>query len=1140
MAISVGDLVANLRLDMGPFAAGVVKAQQQMDGLASTAKSTGKKMTSAGKKMTAGVTAPLVGLGVAAFKTSADFQQAMNNVEAVLDPRGALDPSAMVSLREEALRLGSTTVFSAQEAASGMQFLAQAGFSVEETTAAMAGTLALAAAGQLDLAQAADISSNVLSGFGLSAGEADRAADVLALTASKANTSVEQMGEAMSYVAPIAASAGISMEEAAAAIGILGNAGIQGSRAGTTLSGAITKLLKPSKAAAEVMADLGLNVTDAEGALLPFDKIVKQLGDSGATTAQLMEIFGLRAGPGMAALMQQGSGAISELDGLLQNAGGTAQAMADVQMKGAAGAMARMKAAVEALMIALGDSGLLDTITSIAESIGEFATKLSATNPNLLRIALLVAAVAAAIGPLLIVAGLAVQAFGALAGVAAVISAPMLLIPAAIAAVIAAILWLWNTNEGFRDAVIGIWDRITGALQPAFDAFQKFREMLGQGLSLKQIERLGPMMGSVGEGAAKMATFFLKARDKIDEVLAVIKAVVSAFVQKVTEWWAVWGDDITSFAKEAFDTVRGVISSAMDVIQQVIRGVTNLIAALWRTWGETILAVGRSMFAMLGNVIENAWNTIKQVFRGAMTFLKGVFDTFAGLFTGDWSRMWDGVKNIFVGLWQVVEGIFGGIIDSILDVLYGAGAMVFRAVGDIIARMTEPMTKFIADALGIGGDIVDGLIDGLVGAAGKAVEAVVNVVRGIKDAALGFLGIASPSKVFKEIGSDTIAGLTKGIEAGAGEASRAVVNVADTLIGKAKELPRSLVHVAKSSKRWTEILQGQLEQVEGRLSKARAEADRLRDAHSSMVKQVSEKFTTSVFGDADRDDSLIDSLKKQLRTVREFQDALKKVQALGANTAVVERLAQAGPSAMADLNELIAGGKDAVRTVNILQNQVLRESRGIGATAADQMFNAGIAVADGLVAGLESREEYIKGRMVAMAGWLSDTIKSELGIKSPSRVFAAIGGDTVAGLVRGVDASAGSAEKAAQELARRVSDVSPKISAEVQTSMSDAQRRQARLPRMPVPEFRAPDPVIHLAPEIFVPPMQAPEISLARVPMPEPVSAPVTSPVRANGPGSEGSRSVNITVDLDGRTIMRAIGKPLVDEIRLRGAVRTV
>lgn len=208
-----GSLIFDTKVDDKGFKKGVAKL-----------KTTGTTALKAIGKATVATTAAIAGVGIAATKVGSDFEAAMSRVGAISGATG----KEFKMLEKTAMELGKTTVFSASEAAEGMQYLAMAGYDANEIVAAMPGVLNAAAAGQVELGTAADITSNVLSGFGLQASETSRVADVLTKAFTSSNTSMESLGETMKYAAPIARAAGFSLEETAAAAGVLGDAGIQG------------------------------------------------------------------------------------------------------------------------------------------------------------------------------------------------------------------------------------------------------------------------------------------------------------------------------------------------------------------------------------------------------------------------------------------------------------------------------------------------------------------------------------------------------------------------------------------------------------------------------------------------------------------------------------------------------------------------------------------------------------------------------------------------------------------------------------------------------------------------------------------------------------------------------------------------
>ncbi len=364
-------------------------------------KKVGQSLVNVGRNLTTFVTLPLAAAGIASLKLSADFETGMNRVQAVTGATA----DEFKNLREQAALLGGTTQFTAKQAADAMGFLAMAGFEANEVLGAMPGTLQLAAAGAMDLAQAADISSNILTGYRMETDQLIHANDVLVKTFTSTNTNLQQLGEAMKFVAPIASAANVEFEETAAVLGLLGNAGIQASMAGTTLRGAINALINPTSQEQQAMDALGVSALDAANNLIPLHEVVLQLEQSGAGAAEILEIFGLRAGPGMAALVSQGSEALRELTQELRTSQGVADEIAKVQMEGLNGAMLKLKSAAEGLLIAVGDTGLLDSATEFVTSLAEWTRNFAELTPFVQKATLALLGLAAAIGPLVLLLG---------------------------------------------------------------------------------------------------------------------------------------------------------------------------------------------------------------------------------------------------------------------------------------------------------------------------------------------------------------------------------------------------------------------------------------------------------------------------------------------------------------------------------------------------------------------------------------------------------------------------------------------------------------------------------------------------------------------------------------------------------------
>jgi TP901 family phage tail tape measure protein len=355
------------------------RASKQLAAVGNRAQGLGDKL----RKMRGpllGVTAAIGGLGFFAVKTFASFEQQMARAGAV----SKASASELVQLTDIAKEMGRTTQFTASQAAEALTFMSMAGMDVNTQMEALPKVLQLAAAGSLDLGQAADIVTNVMAGFGLEANQLGMANDVLTTAFTNANTDLSQLGEAFKMAGPVAKAAGLSFNETTAALAQMGNAGFQGSLAGTALRGAITRLLNPVGKAKSIIKDLGLEVTDSQGKFLPFVDIVGQLEKSGMTAGQAMQVFGQRAGPAMLALVSQGSGALEELIGKMEDSGGTAEAIAAKQLATLQGSFLLLKSAVEGVMIEIG-TALSPTLRSVAGVLTKVASVIAGLNPFVLK-----------------------------------------------------------------------------------------------------------------------------------------------------------------------------------------------------------------------------------------------------------------------------------------------------------------------------------------------------------------------------------------------------------------------------------------------------------------------------------------------------------------------------------------------------------------------------------------------------------------------------------------------------------------------------------------------------------------------------------------------------------------------------------
>ena len=686
--------------------------------------SAGTAMAGLGRSMSTKVTLPVVGAGIAILKTAGNFQQGMNQVRALTGATGG----QFDKLEDQAKELGRTTQFSASQAADAMGFLGRAGFDAEQVLGAMPGTLELAAAAQMDLGRTANIVSNVLTSYGMDASELGKVNDSLVKGFTSTNMDLSMLGESFEHIGPVAKSAGVDFNELVASIGMLGNAGIQGSMAGTSLKNVISRMLAPTGEAADLISDLGLNVTDGSGNFIGFTSLVDQLGKSGATTGQMMELFGQRAGPAMAALVEQGSDAIADLTAKLDDSAGTAKAIADVQMEGLNGAMRALKSAAEGLMIAIAESGLLDMFTNLAKRAVEWVQGLTQLNPGVLKLATGIALAAAAGGPALIMFGKIVRLVGLVAGMN-----PILLILAAVIGGIAYaakqagiglddVRYAFAVVMDFLQPVIDAFRDLFGALVEAFggsvDAGAGFNSLLDAltplvvpltqardflvGLigALTNIIREGDVARTVFDTITRTLNNVRTALQPLFDLLTKAGKSLAATAsdgKKLTKWFNQLMNVLKPVYKIVADILGTVIGVVMEFVDMFVDNFDN-ISAFVVEWARALQAPFARLWRALVRFLTNAWDAIEQIIMGAVAIIRGIFTAFFALVTGDWGRFWEGIKIIISGVQQILAGLIDAVF-TLLRFAWDAGIAVLQAAWETFWAILGDAIKAIRDGI---------------------------------------------------------------------------------------------------------------------------------------------------------------------------------------------------------------------------------------------------------------------------------------------------------------------------------------------------------------------------------------------------------------------------------------------------------
>ena len=629
----------------------------------------GEIMASAGIVM--GLAAPI--------KTAAGFEQAMARTKAV----SGSSEEEMAALREQARQLGRDTQFTAAEAASAQELLARAGFKSNEIIAAMPGLLNMAIAENMDLAQATDIAASTLRGFNLKADQMNRVADVLAQGSSSTNTSIATLGESMKYAAPIADSLSISLEDATALIGVMGDAGIKGSQAGTALRGALARLAKMPKQAAESLNALGVATRDSEGNMRTLPDLMMALSDrmEGMGEADQMEhltkIFGTEAASGMLAVMKAATGEEQKLQKLMEalyNATGRSEEMAKIMGDTFLGAMKRASSATESLMIDIGDV-LLPTVREGVEVFAAFTSKLSSLAQEHPMVTKVLVGGIAALGAYKV----AVTA-GKFAWIATKLPfqhARVLIDTIRASTLLSGKVSMW---AAVKTKALAVATKIHAGAQKALNIVMS----VGRGLidAGKLALYYGKQLLVAGVTKAWTAAQWLLNAALNANPIGLVIAAVAALAAGAYALWKNW-DAVCAGMVAAWEWLKDTLAAGWDWIKSLFT---------WEGAGDLWGWVSAPFMAVV-NAVSSAWSWLKGLFSwgGAgdlWGWLSGSFGTVIDYIASGWEWL----KGLFTGLPDFIGGVLGGLTDAI----FAPFSAAFDLIGGAIAKIKSWWQGFVS------------------------------------------------------------------------------------------------------------------------------------------------------------------------------------------------------------------------------------------------------------------------------------------------------------------------------------------------------------------------------------------------------------------------------------------------------------
>ena len=750
-------------------------------------KSVGSSIEGAGKKLMP-VTAAVGGLGAAAVKVAADFDSGMSKVAAVSGAAG----EDLDKLREKAREMGAKTKFSASEAASAMEYMAMAGWKTGDMLDGIEGIMNLAAASGEDLATTSDIVTDALTAMGLSASDSGHFADILAAASSNANTNVSMMGETFKYCAPVAGALGFSAEDTAEAIGLMANAGIKSSQAGTAMRSMMTNLTGDVTFAGDAFGELTVQTTNTDGSMRSLGDILKdcrgafsQMSES-EQAANAEALVGKNAMSGFLAVMNAAPGDIEKLNGAITNCDGTAEKMAATMQDNLAGQITILKSQLEELAISIGEM-LMPYIRQIVGWVQGLVDWLNGLDEGTKKMIVTIALVAAAVAPVLIVIGKVVGAVGtimtvvpqiaaAISGVIAFVSGTVIpaigavvaavgWIPIAIAAVIAQfygecfhgkrllIVLLWDKCDWFREAVIAVWEAVKSATIAAWNAVGEFLTNLWSG-----IVETGK---AVWDG---LASFFTVCWQGIQNMFTTVLTAISTFFINI--WTGIQnvvvtiGTAIQLFLTTAWDAIKMVLTTVLTAIQMVFTTVWNAIKA-----------VVTAVVGAIQSFITTAWNGIKAVVITVMNAIQSVV-----------SGVWNSVKSVTSSVLNGIKSAVSSVFNSVVSGIRTAMGNVYSTVSDGFNRAVGFITGLASSAFRWGSDLINGIVNGIRSCIGNVINAVSDVADAIRSYLHFSVPDVGPLTDYEGWMPDFMGGLAEGIEKSKGMVQKAVDGVAADMV----------------------------------------------------------------------------------------------------------------------------------------------------------------------------------------------------------------------------------------------------------------------------------------------------------------------------------------------------------------------
>ncbi|OJD51871.1 phage tail tape measure protein [Bacillus sp. 4048] len=914
-------------------------------------------------------------------------------------------------VKSDILEMAKTSVYSTSQVAAAYAELGAKGFEAAQATDALPGVLSAAAASGEDLGMVADTITSALNAFSMEAKDSGHVADVLAQAANATAAGVYDMQYAFKYAAGPAAQLGIGMEELAASVGIMSNAGIKGETAGTALRSAMLRLVKPPKAAANMLKELGVTTTDSSGNMKSLSQIIGELqkGMEGMTSAQkgaaLATIFGTEAVSGMMALVSAGPEKIDKLTQSLVKSGGASKKAADDMLRGWSGALKMMESAIDAnsktFVDALGPAieavansitGLVNWFASLSETMRSVVAISAVSVTAFLIIATAVGMMASAIGTTLIplgaligwlgksaaVAKIASVAMTALRAAFALLTGPIGIVIMALTAIGVALVQLYQHNEKFRNAVNSAWDSIKSKVTEVSKAFMNFAgpaidavvagfnhlksaviavfngdfSQIGEIFKMIGPSIAGYIIGGIPGILVSLSRFFPAIANYLDTNKGVILDAITNVFNSVAAFLSGTLPQLIAVGSQIImSLVNGLVQAAPSILEAMV-GVINTIMQSIATYLPMIIESGMQIIqALIQGIVQVLPTIIQTGLQLILTLIQGIMQMIPTLIPVAVTIIETIINGILSFLPQLIEiGI--NLLTTLITGITQALPMIVLAIIMVITTLIDAITANLPAIISAGISIVTTLIDGIVQMLPQLIDLAVNLITKVAETILANL----PAII--DAGVKILMALIDGIV----QILPQLINAALTLIAKIVEtLIANLPQIISAGVNILLALIAGIFQVIPQL----------------IVAAV--KLIITLVGE------IIKNLPKLLEAGVKLIEALIK--------GILSLLGQLGSAAL----EL--GGKiiDTLKEVDL--------------------FEVGANIIKGLIGGIGSMFGEVWGKMKELGSGIKERFTGMLGIHSPSRVFRDYGIYTGKGYVNGIDGMKSAIIKTSENMA---------------------------------------------------------------------------------------------------------------------------